>query len=1123
MSTMVQTAVTKPLPSSVAKPAASWWRNTLHGVAWLCLLLACCGTSWFSYQYFLVPHPGSFAPPWQDAQWVQAANSNAPVAYFRYDTSLNVLPDGAFVTVAASQIFRLYVNGTFIGSNSLDFTHGDLPRAYMYDVVSPLHVGRNVIALRVSNVDLRIPAVRVNFGVIHGQSTYFHGSGSGWQATVNSSSAHPRYATASVTWTQSNFDDSAWQAVTLARAPANEPTLSVNPLIYEQPIPTQWISAGSGHEAYFMRQFAVPANNGVWLRLVATGTARIFINGNLFMVWNGQTPLQQQTLADYLSNDATVAQYRSGLVLGVYNISPYIHQGINTIAVHVSAPGITAARAGLDNLNAAMALDLLSSDLQNHNTWLSSNNDWHVSYQPVDGWAQGSRAALSWQQPITVGRPGTARTFYLSDSSNARGQQIVPGSLLVPLMLNSSLAVIVLWLCMALFVLKRCFETRRKALEVCTLAFLPALTVEAVLLALSREPQMPRPFPYTLPWALLLLSLIASGFALIALNARLTERRRSQLLALSAMRTVKMPAVRLPVPTAPAKLLHVMARQRVWDWLRQHWGILLLVAITIPLVCSNLSYEPYWQDELTSYYAAKGILAHGLPLLPSGFLYPKGELYSYLLALSIAIFGEQNGAPRMLSIVEYLIGLPLLYSIGCALLNRRIALLATAALALSPMALTWGRQMRMYEQAQLVTMLVFYLFYRVVHPRPGTQERQRIRLIYLAFAALVLDYLSHEETFIVFPAVALWLLYSCGSIYLPFLLVSRHDSDGSVLSHAEKRLLKHWLLAILLTGAAIGVQLLIAHISHPPLLGTDQSQRPLIHFTMDNISYYFYLMFYPDVLGSGSLPWLTMNSLLAVVGVVLAVRRRELVAKYCALFLFVSFLTLMLIFTLTSDRYIYPLLPVYYLLGAYALFTLLEGLWAFIQIRLASAPLSSRNGTEEMDRMCAPVSRPVRIAAKSGMALLLACVLLLPMLPVSNYNLFVSQVAGFSYHRHYADYDAIGSYIQQHWRKGDIVVAVSPAISVLYYVGHVNYFFSVDRALYLFEKDGHIVDTPTGSIALLDQQDFQAVVAMNIRIWIISDNGVYQSQDTKDGRFVFPPDFHLVYEGYGSAIYFRGS
>jgi len=84
-------------------------RGHLHLMTWVCLLLACVGTAWFSLQYFLVPQPKDFAPHWGTARWVQAADGNTPVAYFRNGFNLNTVPDGAFVTAAANQIFYLYV------------------------------------------------------------------------------------------------------------------------------------------------------------------------------------------------------------------------------------------------------------------------------------------------------------------------------------------------------------------------------------------------------------------------------------------------------------------------------------------------------------------------------------------------------------------------------------------------------------------------------------------------------------------------------------------------------------------------------------------------------------------------------------------------------------------------------------------------------------------------------------------------------------------------------------------------------------------------------------------------------------------------------------------------------
>jgi len=1088
-----------------------WPKERLHWLAWVCLFLACLAASWFSYQYFLVPQSKSFTPDWQGAQWVQAADGNAPVAYFRYSTSLNAQPDSAFVTLTASQVFSLYANGNFIGTNQGDFTGGDSPRAYIYDVTSALQVGVNVIALRVANVDMQTPAVRVSFGITQGESVYYRGTGDGWQATAQGALAYPRYATRVNSWAMTSFDASSWPPVQKVPNLPISPMLRVNPLVYEQPIATSWMSAGDSHQGYFVRQVSLPFGiTGVWLRLVATGTAHVFINGNLCMVWNAQPPITQQNLAYYLSEDQTAVQYRTGLGLGVYDISSYLHPGVNTIAVYVTSPGVSAAQVGLDNLSAAMSLDMLLSDFQGHNGWVTSDGSWHASPQPVDGWAEGSPAALAWPLPAIVGRPGASRTFYLLDSSTPRNAQLVPLLSLFEVVLFSIATVIGLWLLMSLFFKRRYACLFGNALETMSLAFLPAIACEVILMVLSREPQMPQPFPYTWFWALVLIVLVAAGYLVLWLNeesARVLltgfmghsgRRNRSENTPPAIVAGTQPPRTGYPERIIPAGQV-AKQQGRIPAWVRMHWALIPLVLLAVPLICYNLTYEPYWQDELTSYFVAKGILAHGLPLLPSGFLYAKGELYSYMLALSILIFGEQGGALRIISILEYLVSLPLLYAIGCYFFDRRIALLATAMLALSPYALIWGRQVRMYEQAQLLTLLVVYLFYK------AWQERQRVRLVYLAIACLIAMYLSHEETFIVLPAILLCVL-----------MISRDPAHRlpAVLYR------KHWWLAAVIASSVIGLQLLIVFFSHPPILGTDHSQRPLIQLTTIGIPYYVRLMFFPMYINNVT-PWITVNSLLAVVGCIWALRNADMRARYCAVFLLVSFLTLVLIFTLNSDRYIYPLLPVYYLVGSYALLTGLRAIWRFARERMVprqpQQPIPTMTTTSENY-----LAKPVRIMAVFTASLICTSVLIMPMLPLSNYNLFISKQTGLSFHRHYPDYDAVGQYMQQHWRKGDIVIAVSPAISILYYVGHVDYFLSLNRALYLFEQDGRITDTPTGSReALLNQDDLESVLATNARIWIISDNSRYQAEAAK--RFSIPPDFHIVYEGFGSAIYFRGS
>jgi 4-amino-4-deoxy-L-arabinose transferase-like glycosyltransferase len=1069
----------------------------LSRTTWVVLLLACIGASWFSYQCLLMPHPAYFTPDWKNAQWMQAADAQTPVAYFRYVTDINVLPDTAFVMLAATQVFRLYVNGTFVASNAGDFSQNSTPMTYIYDVNALLHPGSDVLALRVANADRQPPSVRVSFGMVRGKLVSYNGSGAGWQATAQSTLVYPRYATKTNMWTTGSFASYVWPPAHIANNLLSSPPLSINPLLYEQSVASYWLSAGAGHDAYFVRQIPFDGS-AIWLRLVANGTANVFINGHLLLIWNGQAPILRQKVASYLSAAETPVHYRTGLALGTYDVTPYFHSGINTLAIHVSNPGVSTAQVGLDSLQAALALDVLVSDTQGHSTWLIPDANWHVSPHFISNWENGANAALQWPSPIHVARPGVSSTYYLPETSTLRNTQVFPFLLVAEVVLSTCGIVVGLWLLLALGVQRRYYYSPQIALETLITAYVPALICEALLMVLSREPLLPQPFPYTNLWGSVLVSIVVSSHLLLWLNARNALRSHSidnsradkQKVSffgfLSLLFSMICPFYSLHhhkiYPYVPK---HIVAR------FYRHWMLLPLILISVPLSCYDLSYEPYWQDELSSYYAAHGVLAHYLPFFPSGFLYEKAELYSYMLALWTAFFG--NSAGRFISVIEYIISIPLLYLVGCYFFRRRVALLASAMLALSPSVLMWARQVRMYEQAQVLSLLVMYLFCRAV------QEQRRSRFLYIALCCLILDYLSHEEVFVILPALIVGILMLSRNARYRFPTVLYR---------------KQWWCALAIGSICIATQLLLTHVTHPPVLGTDSSQRPFVQFSTDNISFYLDLLFFPAT--NGTMPWITLNSILATIGCIWARYDKNQRAKYCALFLCISFFTLMLIFTMQADRYFYPLLPAYYLMGAYAVIKMLDAVHLLVHadVTLQTTAYNSRTVRK------AYLSQQMCWLLRCNLILACTCVLLAPMLPISNYNLFISRVAGLSYHRHYPDYDAVGQYMQQHWQKGDVVISVAPDFSVFYYTGHVNYFFSIDRALFLFERNGHIIDTSLGIQALLNQDDFRAVLAAHARIWIISDNAEYQAEVAK--RFVFPSDFHIVFEGYGSAVYFRG-
>jgi 4-amino-4-deoxy-L-arabinose transferase-like glycosyltransferase len=612
-------------------------------------------------------------------------------------------------------------------------------------------------------------------------------------------------------------------------------------------------------------------------------------------------------------------------------------------------------------------------------------------------------------------------------------------------------------------------------------------------MVLVREPRIPPPFPYTWQWGLVLTVILGLSGLILWRHARWRTYDRDDGWHLYRRKGRE--------DRHSRETWYLKAKA----WLKDNWGLVAILLLAIPMVCYDLGYEPYWQDELSSYYAACNIILHGYPGFRSGFVYPKAELYSYLLALVMSIFGTTSKiVPRTISVTWYLLSLPLLYMVARKLFNRRVAWLATAMLALSPYAMIWAHQTRMYEQAQLMVIVVLFLFFKAL------KQHEQARPVYLAVLSLLVAYFSHEEVFIILPAVLICVLVG--------------SAEGLYKIPAVLRK-KHWWIAALIVAIVIGTQLSLVFLMHPTPIGTDQSTRPQIQLTTDNIPYYFGLLFIPKPIKDSPVPWvmaqplLIVNSLLALLGCALAFCRKDTRVRYCALFLLISSCTLMFVFTMQADRYYYPLLPVYYLMGAYAFWKVLETVWIFarpllIQPRARDEALGPRQS----------LSPPIHIAVKGTVALLCAAVLLVPMLPLSNFNLLASRIVGASYHRHYADYDDAAKYMNRHMQQGDIVITIAPAVTVLYYVGHVEDYFSVDRALFLIEQDGQMVETATGAHPLLNQEDFETVLAMHNRIWLVTDNGGYQGGVTRNGRFIFPPpDFRLVYEGYGSGVYFRSA
>ncbi|MBF6590334.1 MAG: glycosyltransferase family 39 protein, partial [Ktedonobacterales bacterium] len=844
--------------------AGGGWLRRVHLASWIVLLTALVAVNFFARQVVLVPPTRDYQPNWHGAQWITAPNPTGAVAYYRKSLTLATQPTGAFVTIQAAQDFRLYVNGSLVDDTSDEFQRGMVNRAHIYDVAPLLQNGNNAVALCVDNRDGQQPAARAVIGLAFGSQSQTFPTDATWHATDDVTRVkEPCYITNTIAWAQTKFDDSSWQgAAYLSGQPEPDGVVAMNPATYELPLPTRWISAGPSGDGFFYGSITLPQTREVWLRAAPNGDADIYLNGHRMARQPGQISLDQNN---------NPVPWQAQWTAGIYDVTPYVHAGQNALAVHVTSVG-TLKGFGVVVQPAAVALDLLAINQDGSLTRRIADGSWRASEHASPGWITGA-TATTWP---------TANEESFSNFTATQPYRLLASpyqeiSLLSTLQLLVITTLLFALACAAAVAAQRVGQREAASVAVAVdrvaLALLPALGLMGLLLALNNETLIPDPFPYTPLWLGMLVAVAIASFLLILWLPRLL-----------AGRTLALPRPRLPIQ----RLRSLPPRQ-----LAAGAAVVVMATVGLVLVMYNLGYEPYWQDEIQSVNAAHGVLQTGLPRLFSGFLYPKAELFSYMLAGIIAVFGDAASTTRMFGASEYVVNLVLTYFVGSYFFGRRVALVGMALLLLWPLELTWGREARMYSQAQLFTLVVLYLFYRAVQPDA------RPRAIYLSMVAVVVMYLSHEETFILLPAIALY-----------FFATQR------------LRWIKnyHWWVSGLAAITIILAQYYLTKVTHPPILGTDITQRPLVGYSADNLDFYIRLLFINgSMLGGFARSHFGVVSFLAVAAGILALFTRHRALRYFSVFLFVPLLSLMLLFSLTADRYLYPVLPVFTLLAAYVI------------------------------------------------------------------------------------------------------------------------------------------------------------------------------------------------------------
>jgi len=998
------------------------------------------GTFWAetSQQATLDSYPVDF----HSARWIEPPDTG-PRSYFRYSFNVDNPPTSAILWIDAEQFYSASINNSIVANDISNYHSGARALGTAVDVTRRIVVGTNALTVQVTNRDGSVAAMVARLTVVSGGQATDYVTGPSWRATSDTDLVKPRLDLGLPLYTDAKFDDSQWGVAQVTGAVLSATLAAMPTDVMDGPLAGSVLSA-----PHFARELVAAAvidvpgtPNDAWVRIAASGPYAVFLDGQLMT-----------TRPEPIAPLGQVSRARP-IVLTLVNLSSYVHTGANVLAIHVAA-----------NPLAAVYVDGRVNTSEG-SIPVATGGSWRVTGPPLGNAlhelpsTQGSDLGLAagvWPQ-------GVIRTVA---STTALGLPTGPSPAARVLSVGGLIAA---WLLMGWAAARAAGVPLERGLVADAVGHLPAGFGIAAVEQMSRLANVVPPFPHTLLALWLLVGVLAVGK--LSADAALAWPR------LEAAQRV--PDLAWRRPRLDATLIE--AASGGLEWLRGRWNAVVIGGIAA--VCGAaaafaLNYQPVWQDELASLDAAQGIRHHLIPKLPSTLLYWKGELYSALLAVVGAATSDNVVSLRAISVFWYIATILAFAFLLLPMVipgRRKLQVIVTLIFAIAPAELLWSRDMRMYQMAQFFFVIFLALFFRAM-------QKPRTRMIAAAAAALVLMYLSHEETFVFLPAVP-----------IVFLALMRG------------RWVRDWRWWVFGLGAfgIIGIQYALANFSHPPYFGFDTSNKPLVAYDPSNSYYYFDYVYFAPFTNGGSL---AIVSTLALIGGIIGAVRRSVPRVYLSAFLWIAVVSLSVIFTPKIPRYTFVTLPLLFALAGPGAADIVDGARRLL------------TGLAEHER------RMVHALVTVSLVPAILWLVLTQASSTRDFGLAAARITGAPMVQAHTDYAIVADYVRAHQRAGDELVTLAPPNIIGFYVGRRPdgiIATSRNKLLYLMEIRGKAVDTTYGAQAILTVEDLQQVMQAHHRIWIVTDQGTYFNSVDPQITKLIQSQFDLVAEGAASAVYFR--
>ena len=247
-------------------------------------------------------------------------------------------------------------------------------------------------------------------------------------------------------------------------------------------------------------------------------------------------------------------------------------------------------------------------------------------------------------------------------------------------------------------------------------------------------------------------------------------------------------------------------------WLLGAGGITAVLLLALWLRWQYATQVQLHVDEFTTLWAASQVQSNGAPIMPSGVLYTRGILSSYLVALAQLIAGDAPLVGRSVSIAFGIGAVIAVFFAGRREWTTRVGLIAALGLTLMPEIIVWSGRARFYSPLvffSLPTMWAAFAMIRLPSPDHVGVLRVGWRMPLLFAIFFVLALFSQEQAAFLLPSIVLAFIAWRG---WRFLL------EPPVVT------------ALLICAAALGLRFLIEQVGQPGYFEAIQENKAYIRF-----------------------------------------------------------------------------------------------------------------------------------------------------------------------------------------------------------------------------------------------------------------------------------------------------